>query len=169
MKREWKMSKITVRCAIFIIGLSLLIFSSCQFQKSDSEIANDWEKTIISCINNHDTENLKESFSCFIVQSHNIDNESDKLFKCFRSKIVESTDALGGGRESWRNEKCVLRTVTSSFNVTLENGREYTIIVGGYVNSEDDSKLGIKVVDVRWASNNALICRVGEWDLGDVD
>lgn len=152
-----------------IIFLGILFFSSCQFQKSDSEIANDWKKIIISSINDHETEMIKKNFAGFVVQSHDIDNELDRLYKYFNSEIVDSTHALGGGRESWRNGKCVLRTVTSSFNVTLENGREYTIIIGGYINSEDDDKLGIKVVDVRWASNNALICRVGEWDLGDVD
>ena len=102
-------------------------------------------------------------------KNHNIKHKWSWNGNDFNSEIVDSTHALGGGRESWRNGKCVLRTVTSSFNVTLENGREYTIIIGGYINSEDDDKLGIKVVDVRWASNNALICRVGEWDLGDVD
>lgn len=139
---------------IFIIFISALLLNSCDKKEnkpSSSETARYQAEKIISCIKQKEAEGLKELFSPYIQESHDLDAELSKLFEFIDGTII-SYDAPWGSSASKSVEPSGTKyelLVGHVTNVKTDAGTNYQISFNSiYINKANEDYIGVDFISI---------------------
>ena len=121
---------------ILIIILMAFCLSSCKSRTDEmvdletytTKQMTKTKKQVIKCINEQDKEGLKKLFSKD-AQKHieDLDGKLDQLIGAFNGNKIESAKGEGSGFEGSVSTQPI--HIYEDYNITLNNGDEYTLLV----------------------------------------
>ena len=153
----------------FIIILLVGTFSGCRLiddiaddlENSQSAVGGKNGLEIIRCLNEHDSEALKELFCELMKRTHDLDSEIENAFGVFDTPITKFDPILVGGEKKNRDGVIIYNYASSSIHNVVSGEKTYTIFLSTYIVNENKNLVGVTCIDI-YNADDELICSIGE-------
>ncbi len=142
---------------IFLLTIMILL-AGCDSSDnpfSQAKYAEKQCKTIVECFDTKDLETIKNMFSSWIQETHNLDKEIQDVFDLYEGKSVHwdyvdygSEGAIDDG--TWTDKQ-----ISPTIDIETDTGKKYHIVFYDYlVYEKDETRLGIQYISIYDTGNN---------------
>lgn len=147
------------RISIIVLGACLLLGTGCINEDVEGNKIGD---EIIRCLNEDDTEGLKDVFCAETQTSKDLEDQIQDGMDFFDGKVESHFDAGVDGGHVVQDGETVEQDYSIRYdNLKLDNGKIYTIIAVGYFICEEDlDVVGVSEIDIYDKDGN--VCKIGE-------
>ena len=145
---------------IIVLGTCLLLGTGCINEDTEGNKIGD---EIIRCLNEDDTEGLKDVFCAETQTSTDLDNQIEAGMDFFDGKVDSHFDAGVDGGESVTNGETVEQHYTIDYyELKTDTGKLYEVICEGYfISEENPDKVGVSIINI--VDEDGNVCKIGEW------
>ncbi len=112
-------------------------------------------KTIVECFDTKDLETIKNMFSSWIQETHNLDKEIQDVFDLYEGKSVHWDYVDYGSEGAIDDGKWTEKRISPTIDIETDAGKKYHIVFYDYlVYEKDEARLGIQYIIIYDTSNN---------------
>ena len=112
-------------------------------------------KTIVECFDTKDLETIKNMFSSWIQETHNLDKEIQDVFDLYEGKSVHWDYIDYGSEGAIDDGKWTKKRISPTIDIEKEKKKKYHIVFYDYlVYEKDEARLGIQYIIIYDTSNN---------------
>ena len=161
------MKKIKKICAIFLAAICGLMVGCRpindikeELENSSSAVGGKVGLEILRCFNEYDSESLKEMYSTFIKNTHDLDSEIEEAFTVIDGEIVSYDNFIIGGEKNRLEGEPVYSDVSCTIPVKTSNDENFDICIFYIAVCKNENKIGLKMVSI--FKEDELICTIGE-------
>ncbi len=153
---------------IYIVILTIFCFTGCrliddisnELENSSSKKGGEIGFEILRCFNERDSESLKEMYSTFIKNTHDLDSEIEEAFTVIDGEIVSYDNFIIGGEKNRLEGETVYSDISCTIPVKTSNDENFDICIFYIAVCKNENKIGLKMVSI--FKEDELICTIGE-------
>ena len=144
---------------IIVLCVCLLLGTGCINEDTEGNKIGD---EIIRCLNEDDTQGLKDVFCAESQISKDLDDQIQAGMDFFDGKVAQSNAANVDGGESVRDGETIKQDYRIHYNeLKTDTGKTYEVICQGFFICEEDTDVvGVSEIDIYDEDGN--VCKIGE-------
>lgn len=131
-----------------------------ELENSSSAVGGKVGLEILRCFNEYDSESLKEMYSTFIKNTHDLDSEIEEAFTVIDGEIVSYDNFIIGGEKNRLEGETVYSDISCTIPVKTSNDENFDICIFYISVCKNENKIGLKMVSI--FKEDELICTIGE-------
>ena len=145
---------------IIVLGICLLLGTGCINEDVEGNKIGD---EIIRCLNEDDTQGLKDVFCAESQTSKDLEDQIQDGMDFFEGEVTDPNEANVDGGESVRDGETVEQHYSIEYyELKTDTGKTYEVICSGYfICKEDPDVVGVTYIDIYDEDGN--VCKIGKW------